>query len=152
MTGEQALFQGFKNRVVMYEKEVEFFEQRRRSQKSQRSDEAAQPSDDDIQVENLRSRSNDWRVINRAVTLLNEVKDIQDELSILRRLIAQQQHVWNDLSGETSGNHDARNPSFTARALENRIGMTDKTLQSVPITFSRTIFLPDRLIVARSRI
>lgn len=44
----------------------------------------------------------DWESISRAASLLEEVKDIRDELNILRTLLAQQSSVWKELLGPNS--------------------------------------------------
>lgn len=80
---------------------------------------------------NLEKDRKDWEAIKNAAELLDEVKDIRDELVILRFLVTQQEHVWNGLLGPNSDIDEGRSPSFTAHELDAMIQMTDTIQKSV---------------------
>ncbi|KAI1174739.1 hypothetical protein F4777DRAFT_552834 [Nemania sp. FL0916] len=75
--------------------------------------------------------SNNWTSISRAADLLDEVKDILDELTILKTLVSQQSDVWNDLVGSDFEYSGARDPIYTLRTIEEMIKMTEKIQDSV---------------------
>jgi hypothetical protein len=79
----------------------------------------------------LKSVEEDWEAMKKAATLLDEVKDIRDELVILRFLVTQQERVWEGLMGPDTNSHDARSPNFTAHELDDMIKMTDTVQDSV---------------------
>lgn len=123
MATEKDLFQNFKNRIKQERKTAKKRAQERKFQV---------PQQDTKAQENLEQDTKDWTAINSAATLLDEVKDIRDELVILRFLVAQQENVWNGLTGATSNSRDARSPSFTADELDEMIKTTDTIQKSVP--------------------
>ncbi|KAL9616712.1 MAG: hypothetical protein Q9160_008432 [Pyrenula sp. 1 TL-2023] len=57
------------------------------------------------------SEMEDWDSIKKAAELLEEVKDIRDELNILKTLLTHQEHVWHDLIGRASGTEDSKGPA-----------------------------------------
>ncbi|KAK6080933.1 hypothetical protein SCUP234_05031 [Seiridium cupressi] len=57
----------------------------------------------------------------KAADLLDEVKDILDELTILKALVTQQESVWEDLMGQDSEPENARRPIYVLRDIEEMI-------------------------------
>ncbi|KAI1419254.1 hypothetical protein F5Y12DRAFT_278246 [Xylaria sp. FL1777] len=75
--------------------------------------------------------SNNWASISSAADLLDEVKDILDELMILKTLVSQQGSVWQDLVGNDPKRDNARGPAYTLRTIEEMIKMADRVQVSV---------------------
>jgi hypothetical protein len=75
--------------------------------------------------------TNNWAAISGAADLLDEVKDIMDELTILRKLVTQQLDVWQELVGNEPGTKSSSGPANTLRGVEEMIEMTDRVQQSV---------------------
>ncbi|KAF7533847.1 hypothetical protein G7054_g6717 [Neopestalotiopsis clavispora] len=84
-----------------------------------------------ISLQSLEKDEKDWEAINKAAKLLDEVKDIREELVILKFLVVQQECVWSDLVGPNPDSHDARSPSFTANELDAMIQMTETIQKSI---------------------
>jgi hypothetical protein len=135
MAREKDLFQKFRERV-----EVEKKNPRNRGprQKLLQSDTAnLDPTNGDIGNAELgpkearKDNLKDWDAVHSAAELLDEVKDIRDELVILRFLVTQQEHVWSGLIGTDPDSHDARSPRFTGEELDDMIKMTDTIQKSV---------------------
>lgn len=55
---------------------------------------------------NQANEHEDWEAIYDAAKLLGEVKDIQDELHMFKAVVADQESVWNTLTG--LGGNDRR--------------------------------------------
>lgn len=74
-----------------------------------------------------------WASISGAADLLDEVKDILDELTILKTLVTRQLDVWKDLVGDDPGSKNARGPAYTLRSVQEMIEMADRVQKSVII-------------------
>ncbi|ETS77830.1 hypothetical protein PFICI_09892 [Pestalotiopsis fici W106-1] len=75
--------------------------------------------------------TNKWALISLAAGLLDEVKDILDELTILKTLVTRQFNVWQELVGEGSRSRSARDPAYTLHGVQEMIEMTDRVQKSV---------------------
>lgn len=82
---------------------------------------------------NKEGETKDWESISGAADVLDEVKDVREELTILRAVLAQQQHVWQDLVGHDSQREDARGPTYTLHEVEEMINITDSIQKSVSL-------------------
>ncbi|KAI0171111.1 hypothetical protein BJ166DRAFT_212861 [Pestalotiopsis sp. NC0098] len=140
MAEEKELFQEFRNRTTaeknasvaeMKKKKAELAKKQILQQYGIKGSEDDDHATDPNSLQNLKQDAKDWNAINRAATLLEDVKDIRDELVILRFLVARQESVWNGLMGSTLDNHDARSPTFTANELDEMIKTTDTIQKSV---------------------
>ncbi|KAI0895375.1 hypothetical protein F4806DRAFT_469061 [Annulohypoxylon nitens] len=74
-----------------------------------------------------------WTSISEAAVLLDEVKDILDELTILKALVGQQQYVWQSLIGRDRNpeQDNARGPAYTLLEIDEMIKMTTTVQESV---------------------
>ena len=80
---------------------------------------------DDIQtLKGLDGDMDEWSTSKEAAVLLDEVKDIREELVILRSLLSQQEHVLETLSTNETDR-------FTANELDEMIKLTDTIQGSV---------------------
>ncbi|GAW17229.1 hypothetical protein ANO14919_066830 [Xylariales sp. No.14919] len=110
-----------------------------RGKKKKEDEEIKHPSeepkpDNDTKNENKTTDKIDksnWTSVSRAAALLDEVKDILDELMILKTLVTQQGHVWQDLVGNDLGPSNSRGPVHTLRAVTEMIEMADRIQASV---------------------
>ncbi|KAK6084042.1 hypothetical protein SCUP515_01737 [Seiridium cupressi] len=68
-----------------------------------------------------KQETKNWTSISKAADLLDEVKDILDELTILKALVTQQESVWEDLMGQDSEPENARRPIYVLRDIEEMI-------------------------------
>lgn len=125
MSDKQQLFTFLKSHVATGKEE---FEAAQRNEALRLSDESVQDSNSSSQQE---YETNDWTVIHHATMLLSAVNDIRDELGILNLLVAQQQHVWNDLLGQNLDDHDTGVASKIVGELDDMIQTADTILQSV---------------------
>ncbi|KAI4597431.1 hypothetical protein KJ359_004538 [Pestalotiopsis sp. 9143b] len=125
MSDKQQLFTFLKSHVATGKEE---FEAAQRNEALRLSDESVQDSNSSSQQE---YETNDWTVIHHATMLLSAVNDIRDELGILKFLVAQQQHVWNDLLGQNLDDHDTGVASKIVGELDDMIQTADTILQSV---------------------
>lgn len=82
---------------------------------------------------NKEGETKDWESISGAADVLDEVKDVREELTILRAILAQQQHVWQDLVGHDSQREDARGPTYTLHEVEEMINITDSIQKSASL-------------------
>ncbi|THV52679.1 hypothetical protein BGAL_0072g00150 [Botrytis galanthina] len=71
-----------------------------------------------------------WSSISEAANLLDEIKDILDELMILKTLLTQQQHVWKELVGPEPERDSARGPTYTLHEIEEMIKMAERLQKS----------------------
>lgn len=73
----------------------------------------------------------DWKSISKAADLLEEVKDIRDELKILKSLLAQQRTVWKGLFDDFSDKGDERGPIDTMDEIDEMIETAEAIQSSV---------------------
>ncbi|KAK9791444.1 putative Heterokaryon incompatibility domain-containing protein [Seiridium cardinale] len=78
-----------------------------------------------------KQKKENWESISEAADLLDEVKDILDELTILKPLVTQQHSVWEELVGKPSESDNARGPNYTLRDIKEMINMADRIQDSV---------------------
>ncbi|KAM0817358.1 hypothetical protein AB5N19_03163 [Seiridium cardinale] len=78
-----------------------------------------------------KQKKENWESISEAADLLDEVKDILDELTILKALVTQQHSVWEELVGKPSESDNARGPNYTLRDIKEMINMADRIQDSV---------------------
>lgn len=69
----------------------------------------------------------DWDSIKKAAELLKEVKDIRDELNILKTLLTQQKTVWYKLIGHAPGTEDSKGPADILEEIKEM----DKTSEGI---------------------
>ena len=74
----------------------------------------------------------DWKSISQAAELLEEVKDIRDELNILRTLVTQQKAVWQGLIGTPARVKDERDPTD----MISQINEMDNTAKAIQVSVS----------------
>ncbi|TGO08593.1 hypothetical protein BTUL_0201g00070 [Botrytis tulipae] len=77
-----------------------------------------------------------WNSISEAIDDLDEIKDILDELMILKTLLTQQQHVWRELVEPEFERDSARGPTYTLYEIEKMIKMAEKVQKSMHDTLN----------------
>lgn len=98
-----------------------------------------QQTEKDQEVDNITrseeqnhiQETQNWSSISEAANLLDEIKDILDELMILKTLLTQQQHVWKELVGPEPERDSARGPTYTLHEIEEMIKMAERVQKSV---------------------
>lgn len=150
---EKRLFASFKDKMRMEKQETERkaigkwkklherSKSRQRQQETNKDGRSMDPYDSDQDHDHKgqevasekepKDETKNWASISEAANLLDEVKDIMDELTILKALISQQKHVWEDLVPKGSEQDDARGPNYTLREIEEMIKMADTVQRSV---------------------
>jgi Mg2+ and Co2+ transporter CorA len=80
---------------------------------------------------------NDYDSISKATRLLEEVKDIRDELSILKFLLKQQNYVWKQLVDESykkPKSEESRGPAHVVNEIDEMDKMAERIQDSVRIS------------------
>ncbi|KAH8815457.1 hypothetical protein F5884DRAFT_179677 [Xylogone sp. PMI_703] len=73
-----------------------------------------------IRKKNIQDQLDDYTSISQATTLLDEVKDIQDELNIFSFLLGHQKRVWDDLFGTASNKYGTKRPAPDAEGKREK--------------------------------
>ncbi|TGO50851.1 hypothetical protein BOTNAR_0377g00120 [Botryotinia narcissicola] len=121
---EKKLFQRFKRK--MDEKERESMQDNEESKKDQEVENITQSEE-----HNRIQETENWNSISEAANLLDEIKDIQDELTILKTLLTQQQRIWQELVGPEPERDSARGPTYTLHEIEEMIKMAETVQKSL---------------------
>ncbi|KAF7902234.1 hypothetical protein EAF00_002137 [Botryotinia globosa] len=121
---EKKLFQSFKRKMV--KKERESMQENEESKKDQEVENITRSKE-----HNRNQETENWISISKAANLLDEIKDILDELTILKTLLTQQQHVWQELVGPEPERDSARGPTYTLHEIEEMIKMAERVQKSV---------------------
>lgn len=116
-----------------------FTEKTKRKREESRDSKPKRPAKKNDSLE-----AEDWRAISEAAELLEEVKDIRDELNILKALLTDQNSVWKGLSDINSEAIGEKGPSYVLREVEE-MDQTSRTIQDsvshpfIPSMFSSAI-------------
>lgn len=80
----------------------------------------------------VQQENQDWAAINRAAKLLDEVKDIREEIIMLQALLFQQQRVWRKLVPKNQPNfEDMRGIDLIVQDMKELGDMAQNIQQSV---------------------
>ncbi|PLB53435.1 hypothetical protein P170DRAFT_130060 [Aspergillus steynii IBT 23096] len=73
----------------------------------------------------------DWEPISKAADLLDEVKDIRDELTILKAILTQQDNIWTDVHKSPNNPKSERRPHYMLTEINEMIEIIDNIKSSV---------------------
>ncbi|OJJ50553.1 hypothetical protein ASPZODRAFT_206942 [Penicilliopsis zonata CBS 506.65] len=110
---EKEMFRGFKEKMRLKKDESEAQDQTHRT------------------ILNQQEETQNWQSISKAATVLNEVKDVLDELNILRAALMQQQSVWNELFKGGAELKSERAPTYTIQQIDEMTKITEAIQLSV---------------------
>ncbi|KAL9109115.1 MAG: hypothetical protein Q9227_006206 [Pyrenula ochraceoflavens] len=127
---EANLFKCFTNKVKRKREESEGTQQMPQDkQKGNVVDTGAKPPSSDLSNKALETE--DGKAISNAADLLEEVKDIRDELNILKTLLAQQNAVWEGLFSPSPDTREEKNLVDAINAINEMLEMSATIQQSV---------------------
>ncbi|KAI8624006.1 hypothetical protein F5Y19DRAFT_342820 [Xylariaceae sp. FL1651] len=79
----------------------------------------AGPQDaEDLDVQAKQQVKSNIKSIQKASELLNQIKDIRDELNMLKSVLTQQKSVWNELHDRRAGKHNLRGPAYAINNID----------------------------------
>lgn len=76
-----------------------------------------------------------FRSIGRAADLLKEVKDIRDELNILKMALTHQKKVWNELHDIKLGENGLTGPAYIIHEIEEMDKMAARIQSAVSVWY-----------------
>ncbi|ETS81870.1 hypothetical protein PFICI_06872 [Pestalotiopsis fici W106-1] len=120
---EKILYKSYKDRMAAAARAKEVVEKKTTGQDKNHQQ--------DAENYDMKKDENDWKTINSAATLLDEVKDIRDELMIMRLLVTQQEGVLKGLMGPDPKSRKMQSLSFIVNELDNMVKTTDSIQKSV---------------------
>lgn len=91
----------------------------------------------DLEAQARQQVESNFQSIQKASELLKQIKDIRDELNMLKSVLIQQKSVWNELHDLQSGEHNLRGPAYAI----NNIDEMDAQAARVQSAVSTTIFM-----------
>ena len=71
------------------------------------------------------------RSIGKAANVLKTVKDIRDELNMLRAILSHQLTVWKDLHGISSTNGNVRGPTYYLGCINEMDSQAERVQSAV---------------------
>ncbi|KAI0196319.1 hypothetical protein EV127DRAFT_128538 [Xylaria flabelliformis] len=72
----------------------------------------------DLEVQARQQVKSNFASIQKASELLKQIKDIRDELNMLKSVLIQQKSVWNELHDLQSGEHNLRGPAYAINSID----------------------------------
>ncbi|KAI1752545.1 hypothetical protein F4782DRAFT_122758 [Xylaria castorea] len=72
----------------------------------------------DLGVQAKQQVKSNFASIQKASELLKQIKDIRDELNMLKSVLTQQKSVWNELHDRQAGEHNLRGPAYAINDID----------------------------------
>ncbi|KAJ8133086.1 hypothetical protein O1611_g544 [Lasiodiplodia mahajangana] len=72
----------------------------------------------DLEFQARQQVKNNFLSIQKASELLKQIKDIRDELNMLKSILTQQKGVWNELRDTQSEEHNLRGPAYAINSVD----------------------------------
>lgn len=104
-------------------------------------EERTKPHDASATPHSEADENENWASISKAADLLDEVKDIRDELTILKAILTQQDHVLADIQKTPLHPKSERRPHYMLTEINEMIEITDTIKSSVSISVGHTFRL-----------
>ncbi|KAI0459738.1 hypothetical protein F5B21DRAFT_254741 [Xylaria acuta] len=72
----------------------------------------------DLEAQARQQVKSNFVSIRRASELLKQIKDIRDEINMLKSVLTQQKSVWNELHDRQAGEHNLRGPAYAINNID----------------------------------
>ena len=138
-TGENVASQSKKKGIDVGETDKKHIREDEASPEYRQPREETQPEKQGKKHEPETDEKDDWKSISDAADLLDEVKDIRDELTILKAILTQQDNVWSDVHKVPGQARTERRPHYMLTEINEMIEITDSIKSSVSRHYYSTL-------------